>query len=147
MIEQQQKPTLPIHCVKAVFNSKLMNVPYYQFCKTIVEDFGIELNQKHKTKFNQFPVKNGKRKINSFHDATIVDNQENEYPYMLSQTIRNEEKLIDFDYIYVTRPKDLKQIIEETGIVLKSQSCKICEGGGWYSQGTKYFYKDISCEV
>lgn len=124
-----------------------MNVTYYQFCKTIAEDFNIELNQKHKTKLSQFPIKNEKRKINSFHDATIVDNQGNEYPYMLSKCIRNEEKLIDFDYIYVIRPKDLTQIIKETGIVLKSESCRICEGGGWYSQGTKYFYKDISCEV
>jgi hypothetical protein len=124
-----------------------MDVTYYQFCKTIADDFGIELNQKHKTKFNQFPIKNGKRKINSFHDAIIVDKQGNEYPYMISQTIRNEEKLIDFDYLYVTRPKNLNQIIKETGVVLKSQYCKIYEGGGWYSYGTKYFYKDISCEV
>jgi hypothetical protein len=36
-----------------------MEVTYYQFCKTIAEDFGIELNQKHKTKFNQFPIKKG----------------------------------------------------------------------------------------
>jgi hypothetical protein len=122
-----------------------MNVTYFQFCKTIAEDFSIELNQKHKTKFNQFPVKNGKRKINSFYDATIVDNQANEYPYMLSQTIRNEEKLIDFDYIYIIRAKPLEQIVEETGVILKSEHCKICEGGGWYSQGTRYFYKDISC--
>ncbi len=124
-----------------------MEVTYYQFCKTIAEDFGIKLNQKHKTNFNQFPIKNGKRKINSFHDATIVDSQGKEYPYMINQTVRNEEKLIEFDYIYITRPKNLNQIIEETGVVLKSKSCKICEGGGWYSQGTKYFYKEISCEV
>ena len=67
-----------------------MNVTYYQFCKTIAEDFNIELNQKHKTKLSQFPLKNGKRKINSFHDAIIVDNNGNEYPYMLGHTIRNE---------------------------------------------------------
>jgi hypothetical protein len=124
-----------------------MEVTYYQFCKTIAKDFGIELNKKYKTKFNQFPLINGKRKINSFHDAVIVDSKGNEYPYMISQTVRNEEKLIDFDYIYVTRPKNLNQITEETGVVLKSKSCKICEGGGWHSKGTEYFYKDISCEV
>ena len=66
---------------------------------------------------------------------------------MLNPTIRNEEKLIDFDYIYVTRPKRLKQILKETGINLKSEKCNIYEGGGWYSQGTRYFYKDIYCEV
>ena len=126
-----------------------MEVTYYQFCKTIADDFKIELNQKHKTRLSQFPIKNGKRKINSFHDAIIVDSNGKEYPYMLSQTppIRNEEKLIDFDYIYITRPKGLGQILKETGINLKSEKCRICEGGGWYSQGTRYFYKDISCEV
>lgn len=126
-----------------------MQVTYYQFCKTIADDFKIELNQKHKTKLSQFPIKNGKRKISSFYDAVIVDVDGNEYPYMLSQTppIRNDEKLIDFDYIYIIRPKGLEQILKETGVNLKSKKCRICEGGGWYSQGRRYFYKDISCEV
>ena len=124
-----------------------MEVTYYQFCKTIADDFKIELNQKHKTKFSEFPVKNGRRKISSFYDSTIVDASGNEYPYMLNQSMRNEEKLVDFDYIYFIRPKGLKQILEETGLNLKSEKCKISEGDGWYSQGTRYFYKDISCEV
>ena len=126
-----------------------MEVTYYQFCKTIDDDFKIELNQKHRTKLSQFPIINGKRRISSFHDAIIVDADGNEYPYMLSQMppIRNEEKLIDFDYIYITRAKGLEQILKETGVNLQSGKCRICEGGVWYSQGTKYFYKDISCEV
>ena len=124
-----------------------MKVTYYQFCKTIADDFKIELNQKHKTKLSQFSIINGKRKINSFHDAIIVDANGNEYPYMLGQTIRNEEKLIDFDYIYITRPKGLEQILNETGINLKSEKCKICEGNGWHSQGIRYFYKNIYCEI
>jgi len=124
-----------------------MEVTYYQLCKTIAEDFGIELNQKHITYFNQYPLKNGKRKIKSVYDAIIVDKKGNEYPYMLSRTVRNEEKLIDFNYIYVTRPKSLNQIIKETNVALKSEPCRICEGGGWYSQGRKYFYKEISCEI
>lgn len=124
-----------------------MQVTYYQFCKIIADDFKIELNQKHKTKLSEFPVKNGKRKINSSCDAIIVDVDGNEHPYMINQTIRNEEKLIDFDYIYVTRTKSLGQILYETGVKLKSEKCKICEGGGWYSEGTRYFYKDIYCEV
>ncbi len=124
-----------------------MTVSEYNFCNQIAKDFGIELHKKYKTKFNQFPIKNGKRKINSTYDAIIVNKEGNEYPYMLSQTIRNEEKLVDFDYIYVVRPKSLYEIVEETKVVLRSESCKISEGGGWYSKGTKYFYKDISCEI
>lgn len=124
-----------------------MEVTYYQFCKTIADDFKIELNQKHKTKLSEFPVKNGRKKISSFYDSIIVDVDGNEYPYMLNQSMRNEEKLVDFDYIYFIRPKSLKQILDETGLNLKSEKCRICEGGGWYSNGTRYFYKNIFCEV
>ena len=139
-------PLLQNRCYKP-FLFQIMEVTYYQFCKTIADDFKIELNQKHKTKFSEFPVKNGRRKISSFYDSTIVDANGNEYPYMLNQSMRNEEKLVDFDHIYFIRPKNLNQILNETGIKLRSEKCKICEGGGWYSQGTRYFYKDISCEV
>jgi len=124
-----------------------MEVTYYQFCKIIANDFNIELNQKYITKLNQFPIKNGKRKINSTNNSIIVDVNGNEHPYMLSQTIRNEEKLIHFDYIYVIHQKGLEQILKEIGIKLKWEKCKICEGGGWHSQGIRYFYKDVYCEV
>ena len=139
-------PLFAIQCYKP-FLFQIMEVTYYQFCKTIADDFKIELNQKHKTKFSEFPVKNGRRKISSFYDSTIVDANGNEYPYMLNQSMRNEEKLVDFDHIYFIRPKNLNQILNETGIKLRSEKCKICEGGGWYSQGIRYFYRDISCEV
>ena len=130
-------------------NPLLCAVTYYDFCKKVCEDLGIELSKKNKMYFMQFPFKNGKRKINSFSDSVIVDKKGNEYPYMISQApaIRNEERLIDFDYLYTIRSKGLEQIIQETGIKLKSEKCRICEGGGWYSNGTKYFYKDIYCEV
>jgi hypothetical protein len=124
-----------------------MEVTYYNFCKQIAQDFKIELNQKHKTKMGQFPIKNGVRKISSFYDAKIVDRKGNEFEYMLNQNTRNDEKLLDFDYIYVNRPKGLNQIIEETGAKITSKKCKICEGGGWYFRGFKYTYKDISCEL
>ena len=66
---------------------------------------------------------------------------------MINSNSRNEEKLTDFDYIYIIRAKQLEQILEETGLKLESKPCKICEGGGWYSKGRKYFYKDITCEL
>ena len=125
----------------------IMEVTYYEFCKTIADDFKIEFNQKHKTESSKFPVKNGRKKIRSFYDSTIVDSDGSEHPYMLNQSIRNEEKLVDFDHIYFIRPKSLEQILDETGVKLRSEKCKISEGDGWYSQGIRYFYKDISCEV
>ena len=124
-----------------------MQVTYSQFCNTIASDYNIQLEEKHKTYIVEFPIKNGKRKINSFFDAIIVDKEGNEYPYMLSLTIRNEERLIDFDYIYITRPKSLSVLLKEASLTLKTESCKICEGGGWYSNGIRYYYKDIFCEI
>ena len=127
-----------------------MEKNYYEFCKRIADDFKLDINKVHKTHFSTFPIVNGKKKIHASGDSIIVDNQGNEYPYMISQhhpAIRNNEKLIDFDYIYCIRPKNLEDIIKETGIVLETKPCRICEGNGWYSNGIEYFYKDISCKV
>jgi hypothetical protein len=124
-----------------------MEVSSYEFIKKISQDFNIDINQKHKTFLNQFPFKNGKRKINSCYDAVIVNDAGDEFPYMLSQHNRNEDKLIDFNYIYVVRTKSIEQIISELEINIKTEPCRICEGGGWTSRGTRYFYKDLICEL
>jgi len=122
----------------------------YQFCKIIAEDYNIELTQKQITKQEDFPTNTntGKKRINSPYDAIIVDKSGNEFPYMLevSTGTRNEEKLVEFDYIYVTRKKSLKQIIDETGVKLNIEPYKICEGNGWYTRGHRYSYKNIYCE-
>jgi hypothetical protein len=123
------------------------SVTYHEFCKAIAKDYSIELSHKQKTYFEDFPIKKGKKKINSFSDAVIVDNDGNEYPYMLTPHNRNEDKLIDFDYIYITRSKSLNRILNEVGLDLRSEICKISEGGGWYSVGIRYFYKDLYCEI
>ena len=61
-------------------------------------------------------------------------------------SIRSEEKLIEFDYIYTITTKSLQQIQDEIGIKLESEPCRICEGGGWYSKGFRFNYKDIYIE-
>jgi len=125
----------------------MKEVSNHEFCKTIADDFNIELTHKIKMFKKHFPIKKGKIKISSSYDSIIVDNEGNEHPYMLTDNIRNNEKLVDFDYIYVVRYKTLSTILTEAKIEIKSQPCRICEGGGWYSNGTKYFYKDIYCEI
>jgi hypothetical protein len=124
-----------------------MQVTYYQFCATLAADFRLELYHKHIIRLQDYPIKNGKRKINSWQDAVIVTANGKEYPYMLSQTLRNDKHLQDFAYIYINRPKSLPQLLQEAGITLKSKSCRICEGNEWYRTSVKYFYKDIYCEV
>lgn len=125
----------------------MKEVANYEFISRIADDLKINDTKQIKTYSYHFPFVNGKRKIKSTHDAIIVDKQGNEFPYMITHFQRNEEKLLDFDYIYVNRQKSIGEIIEETGVEIKTERCKICEGGGWYSWGTRYIYKDIFCEI
>lgn len=125
----------------------MKEVTLYEFITTICNDYNIESVKKIKTYKHQFPIKNGKISISSRYNAIIVDNDGNEHPYMINSFTRNNEKLIDFDYIYVIMYKSISDIIEETGVNIKTSKAKICEGGGWYSQGTRYTYKDIYCEI
>ena len=125
----------------------MKEVSQSQFINILCKNYNIEQQNKSITKFESFPVINGKRKINARYDSIIVDNDGNEFPYMLSKYVRNEEKLLNFDYIYTIYYKTLDQILKEIPITLKTESCKICEGGGWYTNGIKYYYKDIYCEI
>ena len=123
-----------------------MEVSSYTFKQQIIQDYNLTPYKKVKIPHNQFPMKNGKRKIKVSHNSIIVDKNGNEYPYMLNQHQRNEEKLNDFDHIYFIQYKTLDEITKEAGITLKSQSCKISEGDGWYSNGNRYYYKNLICE-
>jgi hypothetical protein len=123
-----------------------MKVNYQTFIETIANDYNVSSTEEIKHYFSSFPIKNGKRKINASYDAIIVDREGNKFPYMLTKSQRNADKLIDFDYISITRLKPLKVLLEEIGLILKSENCKICEGNGWYSQGTRYYYKELIYE-
>lgn len=125
----------------------MKEVSFYELKKTICDDYNVEINRKYKTYKNQFPIKNGKRRYRGGTDAIIVDREGNEYPYMLNPHSRNDEKLVDFHYLYVNAPKQLDEILKEANITIDSKPCKIDEGGGWYSKGKRYIYKDIYCEV
>jgi hypothetical protein len=121
-------------------------ITYYNLVDRIAKDYSIDPRQKIKTFKKDFPFKNGKRRIKSSYDSIIVDNDGKEHPYMLTERQRNNDKLKDFDHIYIIRTKSLDQILQEANITLKSEPCKICEGGGWYSKGKRVFYKEFYCE-
>ena len=125
----------------------MKQVTQSQFTDILCKDYNIEQQYKYIREFNSFPIINGRRKINFYNDGIIVDRKGNEFPYMLSNYVRNEEKLLDFVYIYCMRYKSLIDILQELNLVLKSEPCKICEGVGWYTNGIKYYYKDIYCEI
>jgi len=123
-----------------------MKVSETYLCELIAKKAGISAVEKLKINMQQYPFKKGIRKIKAPNDAIIVDNQGNEFPYMIGN-FRNDERLIDFDHIYVIRPKSLKKILKESGITIKSEFAKISEGGGWSSQGVRYFYEGFICEI
>lgn len=124
----------------------MKEITSYEFITTICNNYNIESTKKIKTYKNQFPIKNGKIRISARYDSIIVDNDGNEYPYMINNS-RNNDKLVNFDHIYTIVSKSINDIIEETGVVIKTSKAKICESGGWYSNGTRYTYKDIYCEI
>lgn len=125
----------------------MKEVSLYALKKAICDDYNLELNRKYKIYKNEFPIKNGKRKIKASNTHIIVDREGNEYPYMLNEYQRNDEKLVDFHYLYINAPKQLDEILKEANITLDVKPCRIDEGGGWYSKGKRYTYKDIYCEV
>ena len=122
------------------------NIRCSDLARMIAKDFNIEIQYKEKSYSKHFEIKNGKKKIYGRYSSVIVDKQGNEFPYMLDRNKRNEEKLVDFDYLYSIEYKTLEEIIKESGVKLKTEPCKVCEGGGWYSQGTRTHYKDYYCE-
>ena len=88
----------------------MKQVTQSQFINILCKNYNIDSQYKSITKFESFPVINGKRKINARYDSIIVDNDGNEFPYMLSKYVRNEEKLLNFDYIYTIYYKTLNRI-------------------------------------
>jgi hypothetical protein len=119
---------------------------YRNFVKEIAKDFNLSPDKEYKLK-----IPADKKVLKNFvrgdaYRMRIFDGM-NEHPYMINNTVRNDEafsKAIELRYL---GEKGLATILEETGLKLKSEKCKICEGGGWYSEGTKYFYKDYYAEV
>lgn len=49
-------------------------------------------------------------------------------------------------YIKSMQCKSINEIITELNLDLKPVKCKICEGGGWYSDGVCYTYKNYYSE-
>ena len=79
------------------------------------------------------------------HNVRVFDG-EIEHPYMLTQNQRNEDSLKKGVELRVLATKNLNEVLKEAKITLQSERCEVCEGGGWYSEGSRYFYKNIYTE-
>ena len=120
----------------------------YDFCKQICEENNIEFNTKVIIGYEKdFPLReNGTRKISASYHSFIVDKEGNTHKYMLNHYQRNEEVLKSFDYIYINSFVSISELINDYGIEITSEKCKISEGNGWFSDGVRYIYKNIYCE-
>ena len=78
--------------------------------------------------------------------AVRVFDGEIEHSYMQTQNQRNEEALKKGVELRVLATKNLNEVLKEAKITLQSERCEVCEGGGWYSEGSRYFYKNIYTE-
>ena len=122
----------------------LENVSYSTFIREIAKDFKLTVEQEYILKLPSDNIKSFTQSVAK--DVRIFDG-ENEYPYMLSNNIRNNEQMKNAIELRRLGTKSLEQIIKEANISLITEKCKICEGGGWYSSGIKYIYKNIYCKL
>ena len=128
----------------------MKDLSYSHFCDIVAKRYNIDRKVKVKFKQDSFPRNNkGKQKIHMPHDSTIVDKKGIEHPYMLPENYnqRNDSKLKEFDHVYFYRYIDIEEIEKVAGIKIKRENCRVCEGGGWYSNGTRYIFEDYCCEV
>ncbi len=126
-------------------DKQMKEVTYRDFITTIANDFSIQVKKEYSLKLPS-DKKSIKRFIASVANEVRIFDGSNEYPYMLEKS-RNEEKLKIGIELRHRDYKTLSDILTESGANIKSKGCRICEGGGWSSQGTRYTYKNIYCEV
>ena len=125
----------------------MVEITEFEMIKQVANDYSICISKRVEKKFEDYPTYGGIRKIHSHRDAVIVKRDGTEVPYMIDYNNRNNAELRDFDHIYVIRPKSLIEILDEAEIELKAEPCRICEGGGWSSQGVRLYYHKFYCEV
>ncbi len=115
------------------------------FLKRIAEDFNVSTFMEYTLKL---PA--DKREIKNFtrgvaHQVRIFDGK-TENDYMISQSVRDDFSLAKGTELRWTGLKPLGKLIHETGAEVIGEKCRICEGGGWTSEGMRYTYGDIYCE-
>jgi len=122
------------------------HVKYSDFKLKIADDFNVPFKREFKLKLPK-DKKSMKLFTNGVAREVRIFDGIREYPYMLDLTKRNDEMLIKGVELRHLGEKSLNEILKETGAIIKSKKCKVDEGQGCYSNGTKYSYKNIYCEV
>lgn len=123
----------------------MKEVYYHVFIAKLCQDFDIITT---KELILKLPADN--KKIKSFttsraKDVRIFDGQV-EYPYMLGDK-RNDEILSKGKELRYKASKSLRELMSEYKLPIQTKSCRICEGNGWTSSGTRYSYKNMFIEI
>lgn len=123
----------------------MKHVKCYDFLIRIANDFNVSPFMEYTLKLSaeKHKIKNFTRGIAA--QVRIFDGRA-ENPYMISGTQRDDFSLAKGTELRWTGLKPLGKLIHETGAVVKGEKCRICEGGGWTSEGMRYSYGDIYCE-
>lgn len=124
----------------------MKNVYYFDFINAIKADFNIVIDKEVTLKLpaNKKNIKNFTRSM--ARDVRIFDGN-TEHPYMLTNGQRNEDILSIGKELRCTTQKRLHELITEYNLPVQSKPCRICEGNGWTSSGTRYIYKDLFIEL
>lgn len=123
----------------------MKNISSYDLIAEIAKDFSISI-EKEFTLSLPNSAANIKGFVRGIAARTRIFDGETEHPFMLNG-MRNNDVLNKGVELRFLGRKSLDEIIKESGATVKTENCRICEGGGWTSQGTRYIYKDIYCEI
>jgi hypothetical protein len=118
---------------------------YYDFIKRIADDFNVPLTREYTLKMPA-PIPAIKSFVRGRAANVRCFDGTNEQPFMATNQQRNNCAIVKSKELRVNAFKTLDFLIQETGLKLQTKSVRICEGGGWHSEGTRYIYKDVYYE-
>jgi hypothetical protein len=124
----------------------MKEVYYHVFLAKLCQDFDMITTKELVLKL---PADN--KKVKSFttsraRDVRIFDGQI-EHPYMLNEYKRNDEILSKGKELRYKTSKSLRELISEYNLPIQTKPCRICEGNGWTSSGTRYSYENMFIEI
>lgn len=123
----------------------MIELNYYQFIKRIADDFNVPLTKEYTLKMPA-PIKCIKDFVRSRAANVRCFDGISELPFMKDNQQRNTCAIVKSKELRVTDNKTLEYLIKETGVKLHTKKVRICEGGGWHSEGTRFIYKDFYWE-
>ena len=112
--------------------------------RQIASDYGLNPEKETTLKLPKKP-KSIKTFTAGFAANVRIFDGDKEHPFLMGNS-RNNAVLEKGTELRLKVSKSIEEIVAEANITLAAESCKICEGGGWYSNGIRAFYKESYIE-